>query len=90
MDVTDGGAVIDAVAEVIRAFGRIDVLVNGAAIARGDDLLTIDEAGWDEEIDIALTGSFRCAKAVLPSMIGQSRGVIINIGSVNGIAAVRQ
>src|SRR5688500_1222421 len=46
VDVTDGAAVIDAVGHVIDEFGAVDVLVNGAAVAREDDLLTIDESGW--------------------------------------------
>lgn len=86
VDVTDGAAVERMAAEVAERFGRIDVLVNNAAYSEGDDILTMDEAMWDRNMDVVLKSVFLCSKAVLPRMIEQGRGAIVNISSVNGIS----
>lgn len=68
------------------AFGRVDVLVNNAAVCAGDDILRIDEETWDGDVIGVLKSAFLCSKRVLPGMIGRGRGVILNIASVNGLA----
>jgi meso-butanediol dehydrogenase/(S,S)-butanediol dehydrogenase/diacetyl reductase len=68
------------------AFGRIDILVNNAAIEGGDDILVIDEATWDRDLAVCLKSVFLCSKEVLPGMIARRSGVIVNIASVNGLA----
>jgi len=68
------------------AFGRVDVLVNNAAIEGGDDILLIDEATWDRDLAVCLKSVFLCSKQVLPGMIERRSGVIVNIASVNGLA----
>jgi meso-butanediol dehydrogenase/(S,S)-butanediol dehydrogenase/diacetyl reductase len=68
------------------AFGRVDVLVNNAAVCAGDDILRIDEATWDADVAGVLKSAFLCSKRVLPGMIERRRGVILNIASVNGLA----
>ena len=85
VDVTEGAAVERMAAAAAERFGRIDVLVNNAAYSEGDDILTMDEAMWDRNMDIVLKSVFLCSKAVLPRMIDQGRGAIVNISSVNGM-----
>jgi meso-butanediol dehydrogenase / (S,S)-butanediol dehydrogenase / diacetyl reductase len=68
------------------AFGPVDVLVNNAAVAGGDDILDIDEATWDRDLSVTLKSAFLCSKEVLPGMVGRGSGVIVNIASVNALA----
>ena len=75
-------------AQAEATFGRIDILVNNAGLSVGDDILTIDEADWDFNLEVGLKSVFLCAKAILPGMIEQKSGVILNITSVNGMFAV--
>jgi NAD(P)-dependent dehydrogenase (short-subunit alcohol dehydrogenase family) len=89
-DVAEGPAITAAVADARRAFGPVDVLVNNASEGRGDGILEIDESTWDRDFAVALRGAFLCAKAVLPDMIERHRGVILNVGSVNGLTALGQ
>lgn len=86
LDVTDSQAIQQMVAAVRDRFGQIDILVNNAAFSQGDDILTIDEATWDRNLDVVLKSVFLCSKAVLSTMIERRRGAIINIASVNGIS----
>src|SRR5438270_5822157 len=67
------------------AYGRIDVLVNNAAIGGGDDILETDEATWDRVLAVVLKSVYLCTRAVLPTMLDQRRGAIVNIASVNGL-----
>ena len=87
-DVSTGSEVASMVAEVESKLGAVDVLVNNAAIADGDDVLEIDEPTWEKDVSVVLKSVFLCSKAVLPSMISRSRGVIVNITSVNGMSAL--
>ena len=69
-------------------FGTVDILVNNAAISDGDDVRTIGVDQWDRNLAIVLKSVFLCTKAVLPGMIEQRRGSVVNIASVNGQAAL--
>lgn len=80
-------AEVDAMATAAEeAFGRVDVLVNNAAVCEGDDILRMDEATWDADVAGVLKSAFLCAKRLLPGMIDRHSGVIVNIASVNGLA----
>ncbi len=63
-------------------------MVNNAAVGTSDDILEIDEADWDAGLTIVLKSVFLCSKAVLPAMIAQKGGAIVNIASVNGLTAL--
>jgi NAD(P)-dependent dehydrogenase (short-subunit alcohol dehydrogenase family) len=66
--------------------GPVDVLVNNAGGGTADDVLEIDEDAWDADVELNLKSAYLCSKAVLPGMIEQGAGVIVNIVSVNGMA----
>jgi meso-butanediol dehydrogenase/(S,S)-butanediol dehydrogenase/diacetyl reductase len=87
-DVSTRSGVDAMVAKVASQLGPVDVLVNNAAIADGDDVLEIDEATWDRDVAVVLKSVFLCSKAVLPSMIERKRGAIVNIASVNALTAL--
>ena len=89
-DVADAAAVA-AMAERVggeAAYGRVDVLVNNAGAAWGDDILTIDEVTWDRNLAVVLKSVFLCAKVILPGMLERRRGAIVNVASVNGLAGL--
>src|SRR6266566_9569420 len=73
---------------ILREFGRVDILVNNAALARGADrvpLTELSEQMWRKVLDVKLTGSFLMTKAILPAMIaGGAGGSIVNISSIAG------
>jgi 3-oxoacyl-[acyl-carrier protein] reductase len=73
------------VATALETFGRIDVLVNNAGLARDRLLLRMKDDDWDEVLNADLRGAFLCTRAVLRGMIRQRWGRIINISSVSGI-----
>ena len=66
----------------------MDILVNNAAIAEGDDILAIDEATWDLNLAVVLKSVYLCSRALLPAMLGRGRGAIVNIVSVNGLTGI--
>jgi NAD(P)-dependent dehydrogenase (short-subunit alcohol dehydrogenase family) len=86
-DVSVSQQVRDLVEQVMALHGRIDVLVNNALFVRGNGLVDTDEETWNRNIAVTLTAPFLCAKTVLPHMLAQGGGLILNIASVNGIMA---
>jgi 3-oxoacyl-[acyl-carrier protein] reductase len=94
VDVTDGAAVEAAVEAVLARWGRVDVLVNNAGIVRDAQLVKwkdgaaaarMDDATFDGVLAVNLRGVFLCARAVVPAMIRQGSGVILNASSVVGL-----
>lgn len=87
-DVGDRASVEAAVAYAVRCFGTLDVLVNNAYACHPDAPLFEDESDetWQRDLDITLTGAYRCARAALPHLAAAPgrRGAIVGIGSVNG------
>jgi NAD(P)-dependent dehydrogenase (short-subunit alcohol dehydrogenase family) len=85
-DVTNAADVEAMVGAAREAFGSVEILVNNAAKATDADFLDVSEEAWDEDVAIALKGSFLCSQAVLGDMTENRSGVIINISSVNALA----
>lgn len=85
VDVTDETAIIRAAEATIGQFQRIDILVNAAGITAPKTLIADYPADlWRKIVDINLTGTFLCCKAVLPHMQKANYGRIVNIASVAG------
>jgi SDR family mycofactocin-dependent oxidoreductase len=84
-DVRDDTAVTAAVDETMRAFGRIDILFNNAGICAYGLAHELTEEAWNAMLDINLKGSWLVARRVIPVMIGQRSGVILNNSSVAGL-----
>ena len=85
-DVTNAADVEAMVGAARETFGSVNILVNNAAKATDTDFLDVSEEAWDEEVAIALKGSFLCSQAVLADMTEHRSGVILNISSVNALA----
>jgi 3-oxoacyl-[acyl-carrier protein] reductase len=83
-DVSQREAVQQLVNETVSLFGRIDILVNNAGIIRRGTFLDHEPEEWDKVLSVNLGGTFNCAKEVVPLMIKQGGGKIINISSVVG------
>ncbi len=78
---------VEALAECERELGPVDVLVNQAGMGSSTHTLAIDEAEWDEVLDINLTGIFRVGQTVARGMADRGSGVVLNMASSGGIAA---
>ena len=85
VDVSDLAAVEQTCAETLKAFGKIDILVNNAGIAGiNRTVWETDLEEWRKVLRINLDGPFICCKAVVPSMLKQKYGRIVNIASIAG------
>ena len=83
-DVTDTDAVAGMVRAALDTFGRLDILVNNAAIRREMPFAEMDFASWRAVLDVCLDGAFHCARAALPALRQSGRGTVINIGGLTG------
>lgn len=83
-DVSKAGDCDNFIAEVIKHFGRIDILINNAGITRDTLLMRMSESDWDAVISVNLKGAFLMSKAAVKHMIKQRSGSIINMSSVVG------
>jgi 3-oxoacyl-[acyl-carrier protein] reductase len=81
-DVTDETGVGALVDEVAAAYGRVDILVNNAAVRRRQPLDSMTLAQWREITGVILDGAFLCARACVPHMIAAGAGSIVNIGGL--------
>ena len=74
------------VSDTVAKFGKLDVLVNGAAILiRTPSLAEVDELDWDLTMDTNIKGLFLCCKYAIPAMLASGSGSIVNIASMSGV-----
>jgi 3-oxoacyl-[acyl-carrier protein] reductase len=87
-DITDDAAVAKLIDEVLKRFGRLDILVNDAAYNKAipfTDLEALTPDVWDKIMAVNLTGPMRLTQAVAPVMKAGGRGRVVNIASVAGL-----
>lgn len=85
LDVADTESVARAVGEVLGRHGRVEILVNNAAISGAlAHVADYPEEVWRQVFEVNLHGAFRCAKAVVPGMLAAGYGRIVNIASISG------
>lgn len=80
-DVTNYPQVENTVAEIVRQFGKVDILINNAAFHKSQKVVDTAIEDWKRQIDTNLNGSFYCTRAVLPYMLNRQYGKILNIAS---------
>jgi len=82
-DVADAAAVQAMADTAVKHFGRIDILVNNAALRREKAFADMSYAEWREIMDVTLDGTFHCVKACLPTLRQSGAGTIVNIGGLS-------
>lgn len=85
VNVADRNSVDALVQNVLSQFGKIDILVNNAGITRDGMLHKLAAEDFQKVVDVNLTGVFNCAQAIVPAMVQQGSGKIINTSSVSGV-----
>ena len=89
VDISRAGQVQRMVDETVSRFGRLDVLVNGAAILiRTPPLVEVEDIDWDLTMDTNLKGPFYCCKYAIPAMLPNGGGSIVNIASMSGVRGI--
>ena len=82
-DVADAKAVQAMADAAVNGFGRIDILINNAALRREKPFAEMDYAEWRAILDVTLDGTFHCTKACLPALCKSGAGRIVNIGGLS-------
>lgn len=88
-DISSQKAVTEAVEATLKEYNSIDILINNAGVSLPDFIHKTSEWDWDKSIAVNLKGVFLCSKAVIPIMIQQGGGQIINISSVSAIRGIK-
>ncbi|MEG6584362.1 SDR family NAD(P)-dependent oxidoreductase [Dendrosporobacter sp. 1207_IL3150] len=83
-DVSDANSVRSMIEQTIAEFGQLDILINNAGIVQTGPVTSITEDEWERVMGVNAKGVFLCCQAVLPLMMKQSNGKILNIASVAG------
>lgn len=87
--VTDEPHVREVVAQTVRTFGKVHILVNNAGIGEfGRRIHELDDASWQNVLDINLTGVFRMTRAVVPELMKAGGGSIVNISSIASVVGL--
>jgi NAD(P)-dependent dehydrogenase (short-subunit alcohol dehydrogenase family) len=87
-DLTREADVQEIVAATVGRFGRIDILVNNAGAAPGGLLLDLTEEDWHTALELKFLGYVRCMKAVIPHMLREGGGRIVNIVGNDGVKPI--
>lgn len=74
--------------DVVKMFGKIDILINNVGITKDSSFLMMSKSSWEKVIDVNLNGTFNCCKAVIPHMISKRSGNIVNITSISGLKGI--
>lgn len=85
VNVAEWTEVKSMVDRVLAEWGHLDILVNNAGITRDNVLLRMKDEDWNLVLQVNLSGTFHCIKAVIPSMSKQRYGRIINVSSIVGV-----
>lgn len=85
VDVADRDSVKQLTAKTLEHYGKIDILVNNAGITRDATLIKMDPLDFQRVLDVNLTGVFNCTQAVMPHMLANGAGKVINTSSVSGV-----
>ena len=88
-DVSNPADARSAVEQVLARFGRLDILVNNAGIQTYGDAVETDEMLWDRTLGVNLKGAWLMTKYSIPAMLRSGSGSIVNVASVQGLAAQR-
>lgn len=86
-DTRDARAVNDAIGDIVRDHGSLDVVVNNAGVLADAPFVMLSEADWVDVIDTNLNGTYRVCRAAARSMLASKRGVIVNVASVAAVRA---
>jgi NAD(P)-dependent dehydrogenase (short-subunit alcohol dehydrogenase family) len=89
LDVCDEPGIEALAASVRRELGPVAILVNNAAIATLGPIEETTRQGWEDVIDTNLTGCFMCVKHFVDQLRESGHGVVVNIGSINGVTSMR-
>ena len=85
VDVGDSEAVNACINEVVKVFGKVDIMVNNAGITKDTLLVRMSDDDWDAVLRVNLKGTFLFSRAVAKHMMKQRSGAIVNIASISGI-----
>ena len=85
VDVGNSEAVNACIAEVVKVFGKVDIMVNNAGITKDTLLVRMSDEDWDAVLRVNLKGTFLFSRAVAKHMMKQRSGAIVNIASISGI-----
>lgn len=85
VDVGESDAVNACIAEVVKVFGKVDIMVNNAGITKDTLLVRMSDEDWDAVLRVNLKGTFLFSRAVAKHMMKQRSGSIVNIASISGI-----
>ena len=85
LNVTDRQEIREVVADMLNKYKRVDILVNNAGVCEKSWVIDMPEEMWDLTMNVNLKGVFNCSQAVLPTMIEQNGGRIVNIASVSSV-----